>query len=186
MCNTVFLKFQLPLAFLKTGYLLVPPEGDTLAPHSDWKRLWFVLDHEALYQVQNWDICWESCFFFLSKDCIVDSLDFQVDKTTLASSESSPTKTVIASNNFGLRADNSYRTRIEVSDICGLSSCADLSLPPGAGFEIDTILGQKYLVRVFFKRVLINFHLTTHKTWILFFPHGQNLSCEYHKPLLGL
>lgn len=110
---------KLPLAFLKTGYLLVPPEGDTLAPHSDWKRLWFVLDHEALYQV---------------------------DKTTLASSESSPTKTVIASNNFGLRADNSYRTRIEVSDICGLSSCADLSLPPGAGFEIDTILGQKYLI----------------------------------------
>lgn len=110
---------KLPLAFLKTGYLLVPPEGDTLAPHNDWKRLWFVLDHEALYQV---------------------------DKTAQGSLEPSPTKKEITSNNFGLIADNSYRFRIEVADICGLNSIADLSLPPGAGFEIDTIQGQKYLI----------------------------------------
>eukprot|EP00250_Pteridium_aquilinum_P009113 c18449_g1_i1 orf=75-1730(+) len=110
---------KLPLAYLKTGYLLVPPEGDTLAPHSDWKRLWFVLDHEAIYQV---------------------------DKTALAPLESSPTKNEVASNNYGLRADSSYTFRIEVSDICGLSPCADLSLPPGAGFEIDTTFGQKYLI----------------------------------------
>lgn len=111
---------KLPLAYLKTGFLLVPPEGDTLAPHSDWKRLWFVLDHEAFYQV---------------------------DKAVLGSGESSLTRrSEVALNNYGLKADNSYAFRIEISDICGLSACADLSLPPGAGFSIDTIHGQRYLI----------------------------------------
>jgi hypothetical protein len=50
---------QLPLSYLKTGYLSAPPEDDTLAPHSDWKRLWFVLDHEAFYQVKYF------CYIFL-------------------------------------------------------------------------------------------------------------------------
>ena len=48
-----FQLFQLPLAYLKTGYLSVPPQNDSLATHNDWRRLWFVLDHEALYQVKN-------------------------------------------------------------------------------------------------------------------------------------
>ncbi|MCO5572765.1 hypothetical protein L7F22_026524 [Adiantum nelumboides] len=109
---------KLPLAYLKTGYLLVPPEGDTLAPHTDWKRSWFVLDHEAIYQV---------------------------DKTVIGS-ESSPAKPEIVTINDVQKANSSYSFRIEVSDIVGLSQSADLSLPSGAGFEIDTRVGQKYLI----------------------------------------
>ncbi|KAI5075511.1 hypothetical protein GOP47_0009587 [Adiantum capillus-veneris] len=110
---------KLPLAYLKTGYLLVPPEGDNLAPHTDWKRSWFVLDHEAIYQV---------------------------DKTTVGSSESSSIKVEVVSNSHESKTNSSCPFRIEVSDICGLSQSADLSLPSGAGFEIDTSTGQKYLI----------------------------------------
>ncbi|CAI5997254.1 unnamed protein product [Closterium sp. NIES-64] len=39
---------QLPLPYLKGGYLTVPPGGNSLAPHAEWLRLWFVLDHERL------------------------------------------------------------------------------------------------------------------------------------------
>lgn len=46
-----FWGLQLPLPFVKAGYLTIPPVGDTLAPHSEWQRLWFVLNHEALYEV---------------------------------------------------------------------------------------------------------------------------------------
>ncbi|MCO5603943.1 hypothetical protein L7F22_058100 [Adiantum nelumboides] len=109
---------KLPLAYLKTGYLLVPPEGDTLAPHTDWKRSWFVLDHEAIYQV---------------------------DKTAIGS-ECSTAKPEIVTINDVQKANSSYLFRIEVYDIVGLSESADLSLPWGAGFEIDTRAGQKYLI----------------------------------------
>ena len=71
----------------------------------------------------------------------------QVDKTSVGTFESSPARgndSIIDSS--GLKTDNSYAFRIEISDICGLSPCADLSLPPGAGFCIDTVHGQKYLV----------------------------------------
>lgn len=44
---------QLPLPYLKVGYLTAPPAGNTIAPHSDWKRSQFVLNHEGLQQVQN-------------------------------------------------------------------------------------------------------------------------------------
>lgn len=43
--------WQLPLPFLKVGYLTAPPAGNPLAPHSDWKRTQFVLNHEGLQQV---------------------------------------------------------------------------------------------------------------------------------------
>lgn len=46
---------MLPLPYLKAGYLTAPPAGNSLAPHSDWKRLQFVLDHEGLYQVEKAD-----------------------------------------------------------------------------------------------------------------------------------
>ncbi|CAI5992395.1 unnamed protein product [Closterium sp. NIES-65] len=39
---------MLPLPYLKGGYLTVPPGGNSLAPHAEWLRLWFVLDHERL------------------------------------------------------------------------------------------------------------------------------------------
>ncbi|XP_002972422.2 protein HLB1 [Selaginella moellendorffii] len=46
---------MLPLPYLKVGYLTVPPIGNPLAPHSDWIKQWFVLDHEALYQMEKVD-----------------------------------------------------------------------------------------------------------------------------------
>ncbi|XP_039054308.1 protein HLB1-like [Hibiscus syriacus] len=42
---------MLPLPHLKEGYLTAPPAGNTIAPHSDWKRTEFFLNHEALQQV---------------------------------------------------------------------------------------------------------------------------------------
>ncbi|CAH8330871.1 unnamed protein product [Eruca vesicaria subsp. sativa] len=42
---------MLPLPHLKVGYLTAPPVGNSLAPHSDWKRTEFELNHEKLLQV---------------------------------------------------------------------------------------------------------------------------------------
>ncbi|XP_010467751.1 PREDICTED: uncharacterized protein LOC104747760 [Camelina sativa] len=42
---------MLPLPHLKVGYLTAPPLGNSLAPHSDWKRTEFELNHERLLQV---------------------------------------------------------------------------------------------------------------------------------------
>ncbi|XP_057428112.1 protein HLB1 [Lotus japonicus] len=42
---------MLPLPHLKVGYLTAPPPGATIAPHNDWKRSEFFLDHEKLQQI---------------------------------------------------------------------------------------------------------------------------------------
>ncbi|KAL3499158.1 hypothetical protein ACH5RR_038251 [Cinchona calisaya] len=42
---------MLPLPHLKVGYLTAPPAGNPIAPHSDWKRSQFVLNHEGLQQI---------------------------------------------------------------------------------------------------------------------------------------
>eukprot|EP00262_Sarcandra_glabra_P000936 TRINITY_DN1096_c0_g1_i1.p1 TRINITY_DN1096_c0_g1~~TRINITY_DN1096_c0_g1_i1.p1 ORF type:complete len:509 (-),score=81.94 TRINITY_DN1096_c0_g1_i1:114-1640(-) len=42
---------MLPLPYLKVGYLIAPPAGNLIAPHSDWKRSQFVLNHEGLQQI---------------------------------------------------------------------------------------------------------------------------------------
>uniref|UniRef100_A0ACD5TN18 Uncharacterized protein n=1 Tax=Avena sativa TaxID=4498 RepID=A0ACD5TN18_AVESA len=42
---------MLPLPYLKVGYLTAPPENNAIAPHSDWARSQFVLNHEGLQQV---------------------------------------------------------------------------------------------------------------------------------------
>ncbi|KAK7269034.1 hypothetical protein RIF29_21749 [Crotalaria pallida] len=41
----------LPLPHLKVGYLTAPPAGKAIAPHNDWKRSEFFLDHERLQQI---------------------------------------------------------------------------------------------------------------------------------------
>ncbi|KAK9161080.1 hypothetical protein Syun_007421 [Stephania yunnanensis] len=38
----------LPLPYLKVGYLTAPPAGNHVAPHTDWRRTQFVLNHEGL------------------------------------------------------------------------------------------------------------------------------------------
>ncbi|XP_011070378.1 uncharacterized protein LOC105156046 [Sesamum indicum] len=44
---------MLPLPYLKVGYLTAPPVGNPVAPHSDWKRTEFVLNHEVLQQING-------------------------------------------------------------------------------------------------------------------------------------
>ncbi|KAL7610382.1 protein HLB1 [Lactuca sativa] len=44
---------MLPLPYLKVGYLTSPPVGNPVAPHCDWKRSKFVLNHEALQQIHD-------------------------------------------------------------------------------------------------------------------------------------
>ncbi|KAL3742859.1 hypothetical protein ACJRO7_018205 [Eucalyptus globulus] len=46
---------MLPLPYLKVGYLMAPPVGSLVAPHSDWKRSQFVLNHEGLQQLNIFD-----------------------------------------------------------------------------------------------------------------------------------
>ncbi|BAT94873.1 protein HLB1 [Vigna umbellata] len=46
---------MLPLPHLKVGYLTAPPVGSMIAPHNDWKRSEFLLDHEKLQQVPRGD-----------------------------------------------------------------------------------------------------------------------------------
>ncbi|KAK6146507.1 hypothetical protein DH2020_020376 [Rehmannia glutinosa] len=45
--------YSLPLPYLKVGYLTAPPVGNPVAPHSDWKRSQFVLNHEGLQQINK-------------------------------------------------------------------------------------------------------------------------------------
>ncbi|XP_022145328.1 protein HLB1 [Momordica charantia] len=42
---------MLPLPYLKVGYLTAPPVGRPLAPHSDWKRSQFFLNHDVLQKL---------------------------------------------------------------------------------------------------------------------------------------
>ncbi|KAH8952086.1 hypothetical protein BDL97_09G066200 [Sphagnum fallax] len=42
---------MLPLPYRKAGWLKISPPGKLLAPHCDWMLLWFVLDHESLYEL---------------------------------------------------------------------------------------------------------------------------------------
>ncbi|XP_071737446.1 protein HLB1-like [Rutidosis leptorrhynchoides] len=44
---------MLPLPYLKVGYLTAPPVGNPIAPHGDWKRTQFVLNHEGLQQFHD-------------------------------------------------------------------------------------------------------------------------------------
>jgi hypothetical protein len=46
-----FYVMQLPLPYLKVGYLIAPPENSAIAPHKEWERSQFVLNHEELQQV---------------------------------------------------------------------------------------------------------------------------------------
>lgn len=53
---------QLPLPHLKIGYLTAPPAGKPIAPHNDWKRSEFLLNHERLQQVRyDWITIWNPC-----------------------------------------------------------------------------------------------------------------------------
>lgn len=110
---------MLPLPYLKTGYLSAPPAGNSLAPHCDWRRSQFVLDHEGLYQV---------------------------DKDNERLHSQSPRSLNGVSESGILYLDKSSLLRVEISEILSVSPCADLTLPPGGGLCIDTIKGPCYLV----------------------------------------
>ncbi|KAL2613135.1 hypothetical protein R1flu_024827 [Riccia fluitans] len=117
---------MLPLPYLKAGYLTIPPAGDSLAPHSDWQRLWFVLDHEALYEIVKVDR--KSFSRAMSR------------RPTGGSGVDSPTTSGVAS------VPRESLLRIEMEDIVFMTPCADLSLPPGGGFRIDTQTGHHFLI----------------------------------------
>ncbi|KAH7686899.1 TPR-like protein [Dioscorea alata] len=46
---------MLPLPYLKVGYLTAPPARNPIAPHTDWERSHFILNHEGLQQVSKAD-----------------------------------------------------------------------------------------------------------------------------------
>ncbi|GJN19906.1 hypothetical protein PR202_gb07221 [Eleusine coracana subsp. coracana] len=47
--------YSLPLPYLKVGYLTAPPANNALAPHKDWVRSQFILNHEGLQQADASD-----------------------------------------------------------------------------------------------------------------------------------
>ncbi|ONM05080.1 Tetratricopeptide repeat (TPR)-like superfamily protein [Zea mays] len=58
MCSSVLIAsytMQLPLPYLKVGYLTAPPANNSIAPHKDWERSQFILNHEGLQQVDASD-----------------------------------------------------------------------------------------------------------------------------------
>ncbi|BBN16805.1 hypothetical protein MPTK1_7g09430 [Marchantia polymorpha subsp. ruderalis] len=114
---------MLPLPYLKAGYLTVPPVRDSLAPHSDWQRLWFVLDHEALHEIEK------------------------VDRKSISRSMSRrPTGGGGVDSPVASTSSRPSVLRIEMEDIVFMTPCADLSLPPGGGFRIDTLTGHQFLI----------------------------------------
>ena len=50
-CEWVLWRVQIPLPYLKLGWLTTALDGKSLAPHNTWEQLWYVLDHEALSKV---------------------------------------------------------------------------------------------------------------------------------------
>uniref|UniRef100_A0A7N0UJN9 Uncharacterized protein n=1 Tax=Kalanchoe fedtschenkoi TaxID=63787 RepID=A0A7N0UJN9_KALFE len=49
---------MLPLPNLKIGCLTAPPPGKPIAPHGEWKRFEFFLNHEVLQQVITYGFAW--------------------------------------------------------------------------------------------------------------------------------
>ncbi|KAG4131059.1 hypothetical protein ERO13_D09G183500v2 [Gossypium hirsutum] len=105
---------MLPLPHLKEGNMTAPPVGNTIAPHRDWKRTEFFLNHEALQQV------------------------IKAEQKQVSRSLSGTIAEVTNEENSAIR--------VEIPDIVSVSSCADLTLPPGAGLCIDTTHGPIFLV----------------------------------------
>ncbi|CAM6033695.1 unnamed protein product [Sphagnum compactum] len=110
------MRSMLPLPYMKAGWLKIAPPGNPLAPHCDWMRLWFVLDHKALYEMEK------------------------VDRKSLAHSYS---RRVTFADSLPARPS---LLRIGMEDIVHMAPSADLSLPPGSGFCIDTVSGPHYLI----------------------------------------
>ncbi|CAK9227057.1 unnamed protein product [Sphagnum troendelagicum] len=111
---------MLPLPYIKAGWLKIAPPGKPLAPHCDWMLLWFVLDHEALYEMEK------------------------VDRKSLAHSYSR--RGVFAESSTSSLPARPSLLRIAVEDIVHMAPSADLSLPPGGGFCIDTVSGPQNLI----------------------------------------
>uniref|UniRef100_A0A5B7A487 Uncharacterized protein n=1 Tax=Davidia involucrata TaxID=16924 RepID=A0A5B7A487_DAVIN len=104
---------MLPLPYLKVGYLTAPPAGNPVAPHGDWKHIQFILNHEGLQQLNEFE-------------------QRQMPQSLSAKS--------------GDAVINRSAIKVDVPDIVSVSACADLTLPPGAGFCIDTIHGPVFLI----------------------------------------
>lgn len=136
----------------------VPPGDDSLAPHGDWKKLWFVLDHEAFYEVCRWSAanCSAACevshmeIKILGVNTHVPRLLYwKVDKPEERLSKSFSRRGSNAEPSSPSLAKPPTRPsilRIELEEIVFMTPCADLSLPPGGGFRIDTNMRQQYLV----------------------------------------
>jgi hypothetical protein len=75
----------------------------------------------------------------------------KVDRKSLAHSYSRRSSTLTSeSNTSSSLASRPSVLRIEMEDILCLAPTADLSLPPGGGFCIDTDAGPRYLVCFFY------------------------------------
>ncbi|KAI3727800.1 hypothetical protein L6452_16420 [Arctium lappa] len=105
---------MLPLPFLKVGYLTTPPVGNPVAPHSDWKRFQFVLNHEGLLQIHDDE-----------QKHMARGIPF------ISGDETTKVRPAI---------------RVDIPDVVSVTTCSDLTLPPGPSIFIDTIHGPIFLL----------------------------------------
>lgn len=136
---------QLPLPYLKVGYLTAPLADDPIAPHKHWERSQFILNHAELQQVVLLLMITHSLFM-----CLYSYITARIHlvlyywvcnhKYKVNDSESAPVK----ANALVEKAKRFIK--VDVADIVSVSTCSDLTLPPGAGLCINTTHGPVFLV----------------------------------------
>lgn len=134
---------MLPLPFLKSGYLTVAPNGNSLSPHTDWQKVWVALDHEAIYQVEKPDVRHALSSSGSRRPSKIANEEIGEHKKIVGSRKVS-NLSVDSSTSQSLTKDASFY--FEMSQVLSVSACGDLSLPAGGGMLVETTEGPFYMV----------------------------------------
>ncbi|TYG82758.1 hypothetical protein ES288_D01G115500v1 [Gossypium darwinii] len=143
--------FPLPLPHLKEGNMTTPPVGNAIAPHRDWKRTEFFLNHEALQQSMSKNIFVVDHYHNKFQD-VMHARQNQCKLLCRAGSVYYwfmlvyPLSRSLSGTIAEVTNEENSAIRVEIPDIVSVSSCADLTLPPGAGLCIDTTYGPIFCI----------------------------------------
>ena len=138
---------QLPLPYLKGGWLSVAPHWNSLFPHSEWKSVWVGLDHEAIYQREKPEAKYARNAAIkrgpppaAPKSAPERAAD---EKAMLARRQSA---SVNAEATAVPAAVSDTHFRFDMSQVLAIEACGDMSLPEGAGMVLETTNGPFYMV----------------------------------------
>ena len=129
--------------------------GRPFAPHGDWKRSQFFLNHDVLQKVQIIYLfssfyqltMSDKCFYVIWLKVILNYSWPIIFQLNIGGEQTQTSPTLLGRSGSTLNGDRTMK--VEIPDIVSVSACADLTLPPGAGLCIDTIHGQIFLVSIF-------------------------------------